>query len=102
MPPVRPGPAAAAGIGTILATATIHMLAPASEALSNPCLPAAWREAYGPWAFLFATAAMMAMHLVDYLVKVGRAREVNLVLCGKYGRCCGALAGLARPCWRMV
>lgn len=47
------------------------MLAPASEALSNPCLPAAWREAYGPWAFLFATAAMMGMHLVDYLVKVG-------------------------------
>lgn len=50
------------------------MLAPASEALSNPCLPAAWREAYGPWAFLFATAAMMGMHLVDYLVKVGAGR----------------------------
>lgn len=71
MHPAHLTTAAAAGIGTILATATIHMLAPAAEALSSPCLPAAWRDAYGPWAFLFATAAMMGMHLVDYLVKVG-------------------------------
>lgn len=60
------------GVGTILATAFIHMLQPAAEALSSPCLPAFWRDAYGGWAFAFVTAAILLMHLVDYAVKVGR------------------------------
>lgn len=57
------------------------MLAPANEALSSPCLPAAFRDAYGPWAFLFATVAMMGMHLVDFLVKVSASQRFFAV-CG--------------------
>ena len=58
------------GIGTILATAFIHMLAPAAESLGNPCLPLFWSALYDAWAFLFATAAIALMHLVDYALKV--------------------------------
>lgn len=61
------------GFGTILSTAFIHMMLPAAEAFSNPCLPPWWTEAYEAWAYLLVTLAVLLMHLVDYLIKVGWA-----------------------------
>ena len=57
------------GFGTIIATAFIHMLPPANEQLSSPCLPASWNDAYGAWAFLFTLLAVLAMQLLDYLIE---------------------------------
>ena len=45
------------------------MLPPANEQLSSPCLPASWLDAYGAWAFLFTLLAVLAMHLLDYLIE---------------------------------
>lgn len=49
------------------------MMLPAAEAFSNPCLPPWWTEAYEAWAYLLVTLAVLLMHLVDYLIKVGWA-----------------------------
>lgn len=62
------------GFGTILATALIHMLPPAAESLSSPCLPPFFRGGYNAWANLFVMLAMMGMHLIDYLITVSQGR----------------------------
>ena len=49
------------------------MLLPAAEAFVNPCLPTWWTTAYEAWAYFFVTLAVLVMHLVDYLIKVGRS-----------------------------
>lgn len=54
------------------------MLPPAAESLASPCLPAPFGGGgYGAWAYLFVLLAMLGMHLVDFLLKVG----VKVVLC---------------------
>lgn len=53
----------------MLATATIHMALPATEALSSSCLPSFWTESYEAWPYLFIMVAMLAMHAVDFLIK---------------------------------
>ena len=57
------------GFGTILSTAFIHMLLPAAQNLSSPCLPASWNEAYEAWAYLFVVISITLMQLVDYLIE---------------------------------
>lgn len=57
------------GIGTILSTAFIHMLQPASENLSSPCLPESWTSKYEAWAYLFVVIAVLFMQLTDYMVE---------------------------------
>jgi hypothetical protein len=48
-----------AGSGVILATALVHVLLPANEFLTNPCLPSFWGN-YEPWAFMLCTATIVA------------------------------------------
>ena len=57
------------GFGTILSTAFIHMLSPAAQNLSSPCLPAAWNDMYESWAYLFVVVAIMLMQLIDYCIE---------------------------------
>jgi solute carrier family 39 (zinc transporter), member 1/2/3 len=57
------------GIGTILATAFIHMLTPAAEKLGSECLPESWVEGYESWPYLFALIAIVLMQLIDYLIE---------------------------------
>lgn len=83
------------GFGTILATAFIHMLGPAAEALSSPCLPAAFRDAYSEWAFLFCLAAVLLMHLIDYSIKV-RDEDGGVALAWLAGWAAGMLLPSAR------
>lgn len=62
-----------AGFGTILATALIHMLPPAAQSLASPCLPAFFIGGeFHAWAYLFLLLAVLIMHMVDYLIKVGQ------------------------------
>ncbi|PSC74270.1 ZIP Zinc transporter [Micractinium conductrix] len=68
------------GCGTILATALIHMLPPAVEALQSPCLPSFFVGGYGPWAYLFVLVAMLGMHLLDFLMKSHHWRQRQLAL----------------------
>lgn len=68
------------GFGTLLATALIHMLLPAVEALGNPCLAPFWREAYEAWPYLFVLVAILAMQLIDFAIKAattGSARSAG-------------------------
>ncbi|KAI9142560.1 Zinc/iron permease [Paraphysoderma sedebokerense] len=53
------------GSGVILATAFIHMLYPALEILSSPCLPAFFTEIYPAFAIVLALFAILLMQLVD-------------------------------------
>lgn len=55
------------GIGVIVATAFIHMLQPAFEKLTSPCLGGVWKEKYPAFAALFAMIAIIAMHLIEYV-----------------------------------
>ncbi|KAI7846040.1 hypothetical protein COHA_000407 [Chlorella ohadii] len=57
------------GFGTILSTAFIHMLLPAAQNLSSPCLSEGWNEAYEAWAYMFVTVAIVFMQLIDYLIE---------------------------------
>lgn len=57
------------GFGTILATAFIHMLLPAAQNLSSPCLPESWNERYEAWAYLFVVLSIVFMQLIDYLIE---------------------------------
>ena len=51
-----------AGSGVILATALVHVLPPAAEAMSSPCLPVAWLS-YNAWAFAICTATIVALQV---------------------------------------
>ena len=53
------------GTGVILSTAFIHMLAPANENLSDPCLGDALPEY--PWAPLFALLALLSIQFIQTL-----------------------------------
>lgn len=52
-----------AGFGTILSTAFIHMLLPAVQNLSSPCLPESWNERYEAWAYLFVVLSIVFMQV---------------------------------------
>ncbi|ORY93609.1 Zinc/iron permease [Syncephalastrum racemosum] len=54
------------GVGVILATAFIHMLPPAFEKLTSPCLGHPWHEGYDAFPALFAMLAVLVMHLIEY------------------------------------
>lgn len=77
-----------AGFGTILSTAFIHMLLPAAQNLSSPCLSEGWNEAYEAWAYMFVTVAIVFM-------QVGGLGGVLWCGSGCFTRGCGGMAGLA-------
>lgn len=62
------------GSGVIVATSLIHLLQPANEALTDPCLSAAWEDY--PYAFGIALVSLFTTFLVEivsrrYLAKRG-------------------------------
>ena len=57
-----------AGTGVVLATALVHMLLPAHESLTNPCLPESFTEPYGALAFLLALLAGFAMQTFEFFL----------------------------------
>jgi zinc transporter 1/2/3 len=56
------------GAGVILATSLVHMLGPAIENLTNPCLPSAIAEDYPALALALCLFAILALHLTQLLV----------------------------------
>jgi hypothetical protein len=65
-----------AGIGVILAVALIHMLQPAQESLTSPCLPATFNADYPAFAYMFALLAALLMHFFDYLLLRGISARI--------------------------
>ncbi|KAL4541947.1 hypothetical protein Ndes2437B_g06272 [Nannochloris sp. 'desiccata'] len=57
-----------AGTGVILSTSIIHLLLPAQETLSSPCLPDAWLTSYPSYAFLFCLITISLMFMGDYMI----------------------------------
>ncbi len=55
------------GAGVILATALVHMLFPAVENLTNPCLPAGFGE-YPALAHAICLFAVLALNLTQMLL----------------------------------
>jgi len=66
------------GTGIILATGFIHMLPPAMEALSSPCVIFS-QTSYDSWATLFALFAGLSINLVEFIAGE-RARQHAIVL----------------------
>lgn len=58
-----------AGTGVILAVSLIHMLVPAHEALTSPCVPPEFQADY-PFAFMFCIIGITLMHLLEFLMKM--------------------------------
>lgn len=56
----------AAGTGIVLACALVHMLQPANESLTSPCVPAAFNADYTAYAYLYAMLAALAMQALEY------------------------------------
>ncbi|CAF3508493.1 unnamed protein product [Rotaria sordida] len=54
------------GTGVILATAFIHILPAAMDALTDECLPESWKD-YEAYAGLFAMLAILAMQLIEFI-----------------------------------
>jgi zinc transporter 1/2/3 len=63
-----------AGSGVLVSTAFIHLLLPAAEALSSPCLPESFLTAYPSWAFLICTITLAAAFIGDFLIATAVAR----------------------------
>ncbi|KAJ1919928.1 hypothetical protein H4219_001709 [Mycoemilia scoparia] len=55
------------GAGVIVATALIHMLASSGEAFEDPCVGDRLGD-YEGWPFCIAMLAILAMHLMEYLM----------------------------------
>jgi solute carrier family 39 (zinc transporter), member 1/2/3 len=64
-----------AGTGIVLSCALIHMLQPANESLTSPCVPAAFNLDYTAYAFLFALLAALTIHLIENMVMLGSQQE---------------------------
>ena len=74
-PPVQIG--AFAGSGVLLVVGFIHMLLPAQEALTDPCLSEGWLSAYPSFAFLFCVLTIIFMQCLDYLVNAAIDRGLG-------------------------
>jgi len=57
------------GIGVILACALVHMLQPASQSLTAPCLPLAFNTVYPAYAFMYCMLSVLGMHFFDYVME---------------------------------
>ncbi|KXS14386.1 Zinc/iron permease [Gonapodya prolifera JEL478] len=55
------------GTGIILSTGIIHLLLPAYDFLTNPCLPSLWTTEYVSFAGVFALAGMLLTQIVQTL-----------------------------------
>ncbi|EGG00902.1 uncharacterized protein MELLADRAFT_92865 [Melampsora larici-populina 98AG31] len=65
------------GSGVIIATAFIHLLAPANEALSSDCLTGAWKVY--PWPEAISMISVFVLFLVEIIAfRVGTARLTRL------------------------
>ncbi|CAF2670323.1 unnamed protein product [Rotaria sp. Silwood2] len=64
------------GSGIILATGFIHMLPPAMESLTHPCLPDSWNK-YSAYAGLFAMLAVLVMQLIEFIAHERYYYRVN-------------------------
>jgi hypothetical protein len=53
------------GTGVILATGFIHMLSPAEQNLTSPCLPPAFNKDFKAYAGLFALIAVLSTQLIQ-------------------------------------
>ncbi|POV94631.1 hypothetical protein PSHT_16095 [Puccinia striiformis] len=67
------------GSGVILATALIHLQAPASESLTSPCLPAGW--SLYPFSQGITLASIFAIFIIEIIaIRVGTSRLAALGL----------------------
>ena len=67
------------GSGVILATALIHLLAPANEALSSPCLPVGW--SLYPFSQGITLASIFVIFIIEIIaIRVGTSRLAALGL----------------------
>ncbi|KAH8927676.1 Zinc/iron permease [Atractiella rhizophila] len=73
------------GSGVIIATAFIHLLDPAFEALGSPCLTGTWQEY--PWAAALSMAAVFGIFIFELLafrlghaIAAGMAKEYDVHL----------------------
>ncbi|KAI9208936.1 Zinc/iron permease, partial [Polychytrium aggregatum] len=76
------------GSGVILATAFVHMIAPAVQTLTNPCLPDIFANVYPSFAGAFALLGLLSTHFLQFmsaremhkrLPKSGRSSAANTV-----------------------
>ena len=54
------------GIGVVISCGLVHMLQPASQSLTSPCLPWEFNTDYNAYAFLYCVLAILAMHFIDF------------------------------------
>ena len=66
LPPAQVG--TFAGSGVVLVVGFVHMLLPAQETLTNPCLSEGWLAAYPSFAFLFAVLTIIFLQCLEYVV----------------------------------
>ncbi|CAH7689510.1 Zinc/iron permease [Phakopsora pachyrhizi] len=65
------------GSGVIIATAFIHLLVPAHESLSSPCLSEGWHTY--PWAEAIAMSSVFAICIIELVAyRAGKARFTKL------------------------
>jgi len=57
------------GTGIVLACALVHMLLPAVESLTGPCVPASFNEDYPAFPYLFAMLAALAVQSIEMMYK---------------------------------
>lgn len=65
-----------AGSGVLLATGFVHLLLPAHEALSSPCLSPTWLDSYPAWAFLFCVITIAVMQVLEFLMSGNTTNSV--------------------------
>ncbi|CCW65195.1 unnamed protein product [Phytomonas sp. EM1] len=55
-----------AATGVLLSVSTIHLIAPAIEAIDEPCVPKGLHDFYEPYGFFLVALAALMMHAVDF------------------------------------
>ncbi|KAF8518935.1 ZIP-like iron-zinc transporter [Hysterangium stoloniferum] len=79
LPPIAFDFAKFFGSGVIIATAFIHLLSPALDALGSPCLTGAWTEY--PWALAISMASVFSIFFVELVAfRWGRAKLASIGL----------------------
>ena len=65
------------GIGVVLACALVHMLQPAAQSLTSPCVPWEFNTDYNAYAYLYCMLAGLMMQFVDYNLMRYMIRQQN-------------------------
>lgn len=67
------------GSGILLACSLVHLLQPASQSLTSPCLPIAFNTTYQAYAFMYCMLTFLMMQTLENFLGYAQVRKIFII-----------------------